>query len=84
MSVVRVNKTSDYTIISNRHLKEKDMSLKAKGLLTLMLSLPDDWDYSINGLVANFCKENKIAIKNALNELKKFGYLKEEKNENKG
>ena len=74
MSVVRVNKTSDYTIISNRHLKEKEMSLKAKGLLTLMLSLPDDWDYSINGLVA-ICKENKTAVKNTLNELKKFGYL---------
>ncbi len=82
--VVRAKEFSDYTIINNRYLKEKEMSLEAKGLLTLMLSLPDDCDYSINGLVASFCKEDKIAINNTLNELKKFGYLKEEKNENKG
>lgn len=74
MSVIRVNKTSDYTVMSNTHFKEKRMSLKAKGLLSLMLSLPDDWDYSINGLVS-LCKENESAIKSTLNELKKFGYL---------
>ena len=77
--VVRAKEFSDYTIINNKYLKEKDMSLEAKGLLTLMLSLPDDCNHSINGLVASFCNENKIAIKNVLNELKKFGYLKEEK-----
>ena len=75
MTVMRVNKTSNYTVMSNYHLKEKEMSLKAKGLLSMMLSLPDNWDYSISGLVA-LCKENESAIKSALNELKKFGYLK--------
>ena len=75
MAVFRVNKTSDYTVISNYHLKEKGMSLKAKGLLTLMLSLPENWDYSISGL-ASICAENETAIKTGLNELKKFGYLR--------
>ena len=51
MAVIRINKTQNYTVMSNYHLKEKDMSLKAKGLLSLMLSLPDNWDYSISGLV---------------------------------
>lgn len=74
MAVIRVNKTADYTIMSNRHFKEKEMSLKAKGLLSMMLSLPDCWDYSISGLVA-ICKENESAIKSTLNELKRFGYL---------
>lgn len=75
MAVIRVNKTKDYTVMSNIHLKEKDMSLKAKGLLSLMLSLPDDWDYSVIGLVT-LCKENESAIKSTLKELKEFGYLK--------
>ena len=75
MATFRVNKTSDYTVISNYHLREKEMSLKAKGLLTLMLSLPGNWDYSISGL-ASICAENETAIKTGLKELKKFGYLK--------
>lgn len=74
LAVIRVNKTADYTVMSNAHLKEKEMSLKAKGLLSLMLSLPDSWDYSIAGLCA-ICKENETAIKSTLSELKKFGYL---------
>ena len=74
MAVFRVDKTADYTVMSNTHLREREMSLKAKGLLSLMLSLPDNWDYSIEGLVA-ICKENETAIKSTLNELKKFGYL---------
>ena len=74
MSVLRINKTKDYTVMSNVHLKEKEMSLKAKGLLSQMLSLPENWDYSIAGLVA-INKENESAIKSTLNELKKFGYL---------
>lgn len=74
MSVIKVNKTKDYTIMSNYHFKERNMSLKAKGLLSLMLSLPADWDYSIAGLVA-ICKENETAIKSTLDELKEFGYL---------
>ena len=74
MAVIRVNKTSDYTVMCNLHLREKEMSLKAKGLLSLMLSLPDDWDYSIAGL-CSICKEETRAIESALAELKKFGYL---------
>lgn len=74
MAILRVNKTQNYTVMSNYHFREKEMSLKAKGLLSLMLSLPDNWDYSINGLVA-ICKENETSIKTTLNELKEFGYL---------
>lgn len=78
MAVIRVEKTKDYTVMSNYHLREKKMSLKAKGLLSLMLSLPQDWDYSIKGLVS-ICKEKELAITNTLNELKTFGYLHIEK-----
>lgn len=74
MAVIRVNKTKDFTVMSNAHFKEREMSLKAKGLLSLMLSLPDEWDYSISGLVA-ICKENEAAVKSTLSELKKLGYL---------
>lgn len=70
-----VHKNENYTIMSNYHLRERDMSLKAKGLLSVILSLPVDWDYSIAGLVA-ISRENETAIKSALNELKRFGYLK--------
>ena len=73
--VFRVEKNKNYTVISNFHLKDKNLSLKAKGLLSLMLSLPDDWDYSINGLVA-ICKEELRAVKSTLEELKRYGYLK--------
>lgn len=74
MGVFKVNKTKNYTIMSNTHLQEKEMSLKAKGLLSLMLSLPENWDYSILGL-CSLCVENETAIKTALKELKNFGYL---------
>lgn len=74
MAVFRVNKDSNYTTISNHHLRDKRLTLKAKGLLTLMLSLPDDWDYSAAGLVA-ICKEGEGAVKSALKELKVCGYL---------
>lgn len=74
MNVFRVQKTSNYTVMSNFHLKEKEMSLKAKGLLSLMLSLPDNWDYSITGLVS-LSKDNITSIKSTLKELKSFGYL---------
>lgn len=74
MAKFKVNKTKDYTIMSNYHLKEMNMSLKAKGLLSVMLSLPDNWDYSISGLVA-ISLENETSIKSALSELKKLGYL---------
>ena len=74
MAIIRVNKTKNYTVMSNIHLKEKGMSLKAKGLLSVMLAVPDEWNFSIAGLSA-ICKENESAIKSALNELKQFGYL---------
>lgn len=74
MSVFRINKTNNFTIMSNTHFKEKKMSLKAKGLLSLMLSLPDDWDYSIAGL-ASLSKDGKDSVMSALAELEKFGYL---------
>lgn len=74
MAVMRVHKTGNYTIMSNYHFKEKEMSLKAKGLLSLMLSLPEDWDYSINGL-ATLSKDGRDSVMGALKELEKFGYL---------
>ena len=74
MAVMRVHKTGNYTIMSNYHFKEKEMSLKAKGLLSLMLSLPEDWDYSINGL-ATLSKDGRDSVNAALKELEKFGYL---------
>lgn len=72
--VMRVFKTKDYTTMSNYHLKDKKLSLKAKGLLSIMLSLNDEWEYSIAGL-CSICLENETAIKSALNELKNNGYL---------
>lgn len=60
--------------MSNTHLRDKSLSLKAKGLLSVMLSLPDNWDYSIAGLVA-ICKENETAVKSALSELKDNNYV---------
>ena len=74
MTVMRTFKNKNYTVMSNTHLRDKNLSLKAKGLLSVMLSLPDNWNYSIAGLVA-ICKENDTAIKSALNELKENGYL---------
>lgn len=74
MSLFRVHKTKDFTIMSNTHFKEREMSLKAKGLLSLMLSLPDDWSYNIKGLCA-LSKDGKDSVMSALSELEKFGYL---------
>lgn len=74
MSVFRINKNKNYTVMSNYHLKDKKLSLKAKGLLSVMLSLPEKWDYSIEGLT-KICKEGERAIKNTLNELKQNKYL---------
>ena len=74
MPVFRIDKSSNYTTMSNFHFREKEMSLKAKGLLSLMLSLPDDWDYSINGL-CTLSKDGRDSVMNALGELEQFGYL---------
>lgn len=74
MAVFKVEKTKNFTIMSNHHLQNKNLSLKAKGLLSYMLSLPSDWDYSLAGLVSN-SKESKTSIRNTLNELKENNYL---------
>lgn len=74
MATIRVHKTKNYTVMSNTHLRDKELSLKAKGLLSVMLSLPDNWDYSIAGLVA-ISKENETAVKSALNELRDNNYV---------
>lgn len=74
-TVIRVEKNREYVVMNNKFLRNKEMSLKAKGLLALCLSLPDDWDYSINGLVA-ISKENLTAIRSGLKELEQHGHLK--------
>ena len=74
MAVFRVEKTKDFTIMSNHHLRNPNLSLKAKGLLSLMLSLPEDWDYTTKGL-AQICKEGVDSIGTALKELERYGYL---------
>ena len=74
MAVIRVNKTDNYTVMSNYHLRDVNLTLKAKGLLSQMLSLPPTWDYTIAGLVA-INREKESAITSALKELKANGYL---------
>lgn len=74
MSIFRVHKSNNFTVMSNTHFKEKKMTLKAKGLLSLMLSLPDDWDYNVSGLV-KLSKDGKDGVMSALAELETFGYL---------
>ena len=72
MAVFRIEKTRDYTVMSNYHLR--DMSLKAKGLLSLMLSLPENWDYTMKGL-ARICKDGIDSISGGIRELEAHGYL---------
>ena len=74
MAVFRVEKTKDFTVMSNHHLRNVSLSLKAKGLLSLMLSLPDNWDYTTKGL-ARICKDGVDSISSAIKELEKQGYL---------
>ena len=81
MSVFKIEKSKNYTVMSNYHLRDKNLSYKAKGLLSFMLSLPEDWDYSINGLVS-ISKEGVKAIRNILQELQRYGYLVIEKKQN--
>lgn len=71
---IRTIKDKDYTVISNYHFKDKRLSLRAKGLLSMMLSLPDEWVYSLNGL-NSICTESKTTIRNVIKELKEFHYL---------
>ena len=74
MAVFRVEKTKDFTVMSNHHLRNVSLSLKAKGLLSLMLSLLDNWDYTTKGL-AHICKDGVDSISSAIKELEKQGYL---------
>ena len=74
MAVFRIERTRDYTVMSNHHLRNHELSLKAKGLLSMMLSLPDDWNYTTRGL-AKICKEGVDAIGGALRELETAGYI---------
>ena len=74
MSTFRVNENVNYTVMSNYHLQDKKLSLKAKGLLSYMLSLPDDWDYSLKGL-ATGCKDGIDSVRSAVHELEDGGYL---------
>ena len=74
LAVIRVEKTKNYTVMSNVHLRDKALSLKAKGLLSLILSLPDEWEYSIKGLAA-ISKEGRDGINSGLQELESAGYL---------
>ena len=74
MAVFRIERTRDYTVMSNHHLRDKALSLKSKGLLSMMLSLPEDWNYTTRGL-AKICKEGVDAIGGALRELETAGYI---------
>lgn len=74
MAVFRIERTRDYTVMSNHHLRDKALSLKSKGLLSMMLSLPEDWNYTTRGL-AKICKEGVDAIGGALRELESAGYI---------
>lgn len=79
MATFKVNKKKkNFTIMSNTHLRDERLSLKAKGLLSVMLSLPEEWHYSLGGLVS-ICKEGESAVNAALKELKKCGYIQLDK-----
>ena len=74
MAVFRIEKTRDYTVMSNHHLRDKSLSLKAKGLLSLMFSLPEEWDYTTKGL-ARICKDGVDSICAGVRELEEHGYV---------
>ena len=82
MSVVRVEKNKGYTVMSNHHLRNHALSLKAKGLLSQMLSLPEDWDYTLQGL-AQINKESIDAIREAVRELERAGYIERSRERDK-
>ena len=78
MAVCRVERTGDYTTMSNHHLRNMEISLKAKGLLSVMLSLPDNWDYTIKGLsIIN--KEGLDSIRSTIHELELAGYVERQR-----
>jgi len=74
MAVFRIEKTRDYTVMANHHLKNRTLTLKAKGLLSVMLSLPEEWNYTTRGLAA-ICREGVDSIGAALRELEDAGYI---------
>ena len=78
MAVFRIEKTRDYTVMSNHHLRNRSLSLKAKGLLSLMLSLPEGWDYTTKGL-ARICKDGVDSICAGVRELEEQGYVVRER-----
>lgn len=77
MNIIRVQRNKNYTVMANYHLKDQNLSLKAVGLLSKLLSLPENWDFSVNGLVS-IVKEGRDAVRSCLAELKENGYLKVE------
>ena len=81
MAIIRVQKKSNYTVVDNTFIRDMNLSMKAKGLMLLMLSLPPEWDYSVAGLAA-ICKEGMTAIRGALKELEDAGYLRRERRNN--
>ena len=84
MPVIRVQKTKNYTVMANYHLRDKRLSFKAKGLMSFMLSLPEEWDYSITGL-SMFGTDKIDSVRSALKELEKQGYVRAERvRDNKG
>nr|DAF79790.1 MAG TPA: Dna polymerase B [Caudoviricetes sp.] len=78
MPVIRIDKTRDYTVMSNHHFRNRNLSLKAKGVMSLMLSLPEGWDYTVAGL-ATLSKDGLDSVRSALKELEREGYLKMER-----
>ena len=83
MPVFRVERNKGYTVMSNYHLRDKSLSLKAKGLLSQILSLPEDWDYTLSGL-CYINRESKDAIRTAVNELERAGYIERHQTTDEG
>ena len=83
MPVFRVEKNKSYTVMSNYHLRDKSLTLKAKGLLSQILSLPEDWDYTLSGL-CHINRESKDAIRSAVNELERAGYIERHQTTDEG
>lgn len=79
--IIRVERTKNFTVMSNHHFKNKNLSLKAKGLLSLMLSLPDDWNYSMKGL-ATLSKDGIDSVRTAMKELENQGYVEKDRSRN--
>ena len=76
--IIRVERTKNFTVMSNHHFKNKKLSLKAKGLLSLMLSLPDDWNYSMKGL-ETLSKDGIDSVRTAMKELETQGYVEKDR-----